>query len=116
MCHESERKDQEMLFVVGYQKIQFCLGPLYVVKFVVLSSTFFLVIIGHVTIEIQKEVENIVVITIDIKEEVGVFIIPFKIEKEIKKLEKTEIMQKKPKFEWHTKTNPRIHNQILKCL
>jgi hypothetical protein len=52
MCHESERKDQEMLFVVGYQKIQFCLGPLYVVKFVVLSSTFFLVIIGHVTIEI----------------------------------------------------------------
>jgi hypothetical protein len=30
-----------MLFVVGCQKIQFCLGPLYVVRFVLLSSTFF---------------------------------------------------------------------------
>jgi hypothetical protein len=72
--------------------------------------------IGHVTIKIKKEVENIVVITLDIKEEVeGVFIIPFKIEKEIKELEKIEIMQKKVNFEWHIKTNPRIHNQVLKC-
>jgi hypothetical protein len=70
--------------------------------------------IGHVTIEIKKEVGNIVVIIVDIKEEVeGVCIIPFKIEKEIEKLEKIEIMQKKKaNFEWHTKTNPRIHNQV----
>ncbi len=86
------------------------------VRFVILFSTFFLVTIGHVTIEIQKEVENIVVITIDIKEEVGIFIIPFKIKKEIKRFEKTEIMQKKPKFDSLIKTNPRIHNQVLKCL
>lgn len=73
--------------------------------------------IGHVTIEIKKEIENIVVIIVGIKEEVErVFIIPFKMKKEIEELEKIKIMQKKANFEWHTKTNSRIHNQILKCL
>jgi len=38
-----------MLFAVGYQKIQFYLGPLYVVKFVILSSTFFWLHFNHIS-------------------------------------------------------------------
>ncbi len=36
-----------MLFAVGYQKIPILLRPIHVVRFVVLSSTFFLVTVPH---------------------------------------------------------------------